>query len=143
MSAAGRGRLNVKSCARCGLDHQNLVLMELRQPMAPEDAPGVSWTHWAKCPTSGEPIMVRTSPATTGTADGNQRHDVPTPVDQGSPDKVHTGPTMKNDGRCNDLSCCPPDAFFVNAGSIGEAVQQQVDQPVCPTCKQEGLRCWC
>lgn len=50
---------NIKHCARCGGDHVLILAMPLTRPFAPEEAGGVAWTHWAPCPTNGEPILVR------------------------------------------------------------------------------------
>lgn len=50
---------NVTGCARCGGDHESLLFKALAQPFAPIEASGVSWTHWAKCPTNGEPVLLR------------------------------------------------------------------------------------
>lgn len=47
------------NCARCGEKH-----VELR--FKPLTHPADEWTHWALCPTNGEPIMLRISePDTT------------------------------------------------------------------------------
>ena len=43
---------DIKKCARCGGEHDRLIL----RPMANAD-----WTHWAMCPTLGQPIMVNVS----------------------------------------------------------------------------------
>ena len=42
-------------CARCGGDHENVDT----KPFAKPFRLGVdTWTHWAPCPTNGEPILV-------------------------------------------------------------------------------------
>lgn len=70
---------NVKSCARCGKDHQNVTFRPLAKPMAPDNAGGRVWSHYATCPTTGEPIMMSISnvgvPA--GSARGDERLDGP------------------------------------------------------------------
>lgn len=45
-------RTPVKGCARCGGDHE-LVFRHLAQASD-------NWTHWSVCPTTGEPVMMRT-----------------------------------------------------------------------------------
>ena len=59
---------DVKGCARCGGEHVAVTFKPMQKAMAPADAP-VSWTHWAPCPTNGEPIMLSISPV--------ERHDAP------------------------------------------------------------------
>ena len=39
------------NCARCGLRHTDLTFTKLTYPHD-------NWTHWASCPTNGEPIML-------------------------------------------------------------------------------------
>jgi hypothetical protein len=48
---------DVRHCARCGLDHEGLAFTPLDKPMAGDDA-SESYTHWAGCPNTGEPIML-------------------------------------------------------------------------------------
>lgn len=51
----------VRGCARCGGEHE-VEFKELAQPHV--DTGGAKWTHWAPCPTNGEPILMRhTDPA--------------------------------------------------------------------------------
>lgn len=45
-------------CARCGRVHPELVFEPLTNPVALDCEP--SLTHWAPCPTNGEPILMRT-----------------------------------------------------------------------------------
>lgn len=47
----------VGSCARCGADHQSLRFERLLHEM--RDSDGTVWTHWARCPTNGQPILLR------------------------------------------------------------------------------------
>jgi hypothetical protein len=46
----------VRGCARCGEEHE-VQFKEFERPA--EAAPGVTWTHWAPCPTNGDPILMR------------------------------------------------------------------------------------
>lgn len=50
--------MTVYSCSRCGFDHDNVPLLKLTNPFAPPEAMGLEWTHWAPCPTNGEPILI-------------------------------------------------------------------------------------
>jgi hypothetical protein len=43
-------------CVRCGTTHP-VVTRKLTRPMDPADCP-VTWTHWAQCPVTGEPVML-------------------------------------------------------------------------------------
>jgi hypothetical protein len=45
-------KVDVKDCARCQEDHLNLEFSKLR-------IPSNSWTHWASCPNTMEPIMLK------------------------------------------------------------------------------------
>lgn len=49
----------IGNCARCDGTHENLVATRLTRPVL-EDEPSefVLYTHWAPCPTNGEPILV-------------------------------------------------------------------------------------
>lgn len=38
-------------CARCGESHYDLEFQPLTRP--------TEWSHWAPCPTNGEPIMLK------------------------------------------------------------------------------------
>lgn len=38
--------------------------------------------------------------------------------------KVHTGPTMRHDGRCNDLNCCPGDVVVGKPITVWTAKQR-------------------
>lgn len=46
----------VRSCARCGARHQKVMFRNLSRPFEAEEG---SWTHWAQCPTNGEPILFK------------------------------------------------------------------------------------
>lgn len=50
--------ISFKSCTRCGCEHTGLEPRRLARPFAPPEAGGVVWTHWAACPTNGDPILV-------------------------------------------------------------------------------------
>lgn len=47
----------VGHCARCGTDHQSVRFERLLHEM--RDSDGTIWTHWARCPTNGQPILLR------------------------------------------------------------------------------------
>ena len=47
----------ITNCARCGGDHESITAIEMAQPFAPPEAGGLSWTHFAPCPTNGQPIL--------------------------------------------------------------------------------------
>jgi hypothetical protein len=52
---------SIRGCARChGDGHENLEFKELAYPVEISNYPPI--THWAMCPTSGEPIMMRFEP---------------------------------------------------------------------------------
>lgn len=53
--------VKVKRCARCRGDHEALLFQKLTHSMAPENCDH-EWTHWALCPTNGEPIMLLQEP---------------------------------------------------------------------------------
>jgi hypothetical protein len=47
----------VNQCARCGENHPPLSFK--RAYLTPDDSPGIlAWTHWALCPTTGDPILM-------------------------------------------------------------------------------------
>lgn len=48
--------LDVKNCARCKKDHHGLIFCPLQHPIEREVDPE---THWAPCPTNGQPILMR------------------------------------------------------------------------------------
>lgn len=51
---------DLDGCARCGLNHTGLVWVPFSRP--PTGPDGVVWTHWAICPVSGDPILMRREP---------------------------------------------------------------------------------
>lgn len=62
--AAGR-RETIVGCARCyGEGHTDLLFEPLTHPVDVNDDLG-PLTHWAPCPTNGEPILLRTVPEDT------------------------------------------------------------------------------
>lgn len=52
--------VELRGCPRCAGDHEQLELLPLDRPA---DVGGVlrlrPLTHWALCPTSGQPVLVR------------------------------------------------------------------------------------
>lgn len=51
---------SVKHCARCGQDHDDLHYKKFVNPIYDDD--GTEWGWWATCPTTGDPILMRTYP---------------------------------------------------------------------------------
>lgn len=47
--------VDINNCARCGLDHDNLEFEELEHSCPSDDE---AYTHWAGCPTNGQPVML-------------------------------------------------------------------------------------
>jgi hypothetical protein len=45
---------NVMGCSRCGGDHDALVFQRFANPIEVEP----ELTHWALCPTTGEPLLM-------------------------------------------------------------------------------------
>lgn len=56
-------KVSVTACARCGADHADLEFRALERHFAPPEASPIVWTHWAACPTNGDPILLSASPA--------------------------------------------------------------------------------
>lgn len=57
MSTAKAFVNSITGCARCGGDgHEDIRWEPLTFPV--EDTDGTQWTHWAPCPTNGEPILL-------------------------------------------------------------------------------------
>lgn len=46
---------SVQMCARCGKDHRNLLFYKFTNPVQAD----AHYTHWARCPVSCEPILMR------------------------------------------------------------------------------------
>jgi hypothetical protein len=53
-------KVSIKRCARCGGDHLSLIFTPLSNP--PHE-----FTHWAMCPVSKEPILMKSIPDTPPT----------------------------------------------------------------------------
>lgn len=49
---------HIKNCARCGKDHEQLIFHLFTEPVRVGDG-DIQYTRWAKCPTNGEPILMR------------------------------------------------------------------------------------
>lgn len=54
--------LTVSGCSRCGEDHAHLPIDRLHRAHAPPEAAPVEWSHWATCPTNGQPILISFTP---------------------------------------------------------------------------------
>lgn len=54
---------DVVLCARCGGTHVGLEFKSFVEPIAPAELSPFSWTEWAPCPLTGEPILYGFSPA--------------------------------------------------------------------------------
>lgn len=48
----------IVGCARCDGNHEHLAARAMARPFAPAEAGGLVWTHWASCPTNGDPVLV-------------------------------------------------------------------------------------
>lgn len=46
----------IERCARCGEDHATVEFERLARPI---EVGEVTLTHWAPCPTNGEPILMQ------------------------------------------------------------------------------------
>lgn len=58
LTAAGEILMaGVGNCARCGMNHQSLRFERLLHEI--RDSDGTVWTHWARCPTNGQPVLLR------------------------------------------------------------------------------------
>lgn len=56
---------DVGSCARCGKDHTAVTFQPFARPIRKDGDGPVRYTHWAPCPSNGEPILLVVH-ATTG-----------------------------------------------------------------------------
>ena len=64
--------IDVKGCARChGLEHSALTFSSFTHPV--QDLDGTTWTHWALCPTNGEPILLTRAATDSPTANAYQQ----------------------------------------------------------------------
>jgi hypothetical protein len=59
--------INVGFCARCGEDHEGLEFKLFTHVVDDMDGP---WTHWALCPTNGEPILMKIVSTMDGLVEG-------------------------------------------------------------------------
>ncbi len=50
-------KTTIGNCARCGQDHKDLEFKPFKNPV--EDTDGTVWSHWALCPTNGEPVLLK------------------------------------------------------------------------------------
>lgn len=50
--------VKLAGCARCGGTHEHVTFRPMAKPFAPPEANGMAWTHWAPCPTNGDPILL-------------------------------------------------------------------------------------
>ncbi len=48
----------IVGCARCGGTHSDVDFRPMAQPFAPPEAGGLEWTHFARCPVNGDPILL-------------------------------------------------------------------------------------
>lgn len=49
---------NIRQCARCGENHDKVEVRKFAlYGFAPKEAHPLVWTHWAPCPTNGDPIL--------------------------------------------------------------------------------------
>lgn len=57
---------SIADCARCGNEHLDLEFAELVRPIELAQRAGggyaIKITHWAPCPMTGEPVLMRFSP---------------------------------------------------------------------------------
>lgn len=49
--------MTISGCARCGEAHQDLEWFAFQNPVAPPEMAPFQWTHWAKCPVTGDPLL--------------------------------------------------------------------------------------
>lgn len=47
--------VNLRSCARCGGDHNNLVFAKFTRSL---EVDGHDFTHWCMCPSVAQPILM-------------------------------------------------------------------------------------
>lgn len=51
-------KINVKHCARCGEDHEDLEFNEFSlNPIV--DCNDIAWNYWSMCPKTKEPVLLR------------------------------------------------------------------------------------
>jgi hypothetical protein len=49
---------NVRRCARCAGDHDDVTFLPFTKPNV-VGSTGITYTHFAMCPTTNEPILLR------------------------------------------------------------------------------------
>lgn len=49
--------IGIRHCARCNGDHPRITFHPFKQSIT--DKAATEWTHWASCPETGEPILMR------------------------------------------------------------------------------------
>lgn len=49
--------VDIINCSRCGEDHSDLTFKKLTCPIIVSE--GERWTHWASCPSTREPIIMK------------------------------------------------------------------------------------
>ena len=57
-------KVTINRCARCGVSHEGLLFKPFKNPVLdPERLENITlFSHWALCPTSGEPIVLKILP---------------------------------------------------------------------------------
>ena len=54
---------DIKACARCGNEHEQMVFKEIVRPIELQARGDGTFvlviTHWATCPTTAEPVLMR------------------------------------------------------------------------------------
>ena len=55
----GSMRVDVKDCARCRKNHNDLYFSSFKNPILETKDDEPRWTHWGMCPTYQEPILLR------------------------------------------------------------------------------------
>lgn len=50
--------VSMRNCSRCGGEHHGLEFVRMARPFAPLEAAPLEWTHFASCPTNGDPILM-------------------------------------------------------------------------------------
>lgn len=80
----------IQKCARCGLDHQDMIFDSFTVAIVTTDGTVYAW--WAPCPTNREPILVTQYPTVVVPTEKLSRQDATevgaVPVDPPLPDKT-------------------------------------------------------
>ena len=53
--------VDIKSCARCGDNHDRMIFYEFGKPIV--DTDGTIWDWWGLCPKTGDPVLLRSEKA--------------------------------------------------------------------------------